>query len=637
MRVLQRLNLHRPTIARDLTVSLVLVITVVFGLASTINYFYSLSRDTAALYEKAEEIMDNLASVLVKPLWNIDTAELHKIIDVYRQSGIVLDIKLVDDSNQEMVKPIRNMEGAFLELTRVIHYEKNPIGRVTVAFSDANISAKHREIAADTAVIFAILTLTLVFATTTLMRRFLREPFTKLKTGLEVISGGTYEHRFERLRQEDLNDITEKVMLMAREIAKREAALEANREKLEILNQAILDIFSCSDTNGLVRTAMELANKVCGVDFGWFLGHRDPSPGNEAERQAAPSARVCVRGHSFEATVRDVESYVNQEPSDRVFTFPLRSRYRQIGQMTLAFEQTPDPSVTSLLKSLMSLSTLALIRQSFIRETAFIAAELQVAEAVQRSMLPDDARTPANAIVAYHYEPVLRVGGDWFSVIESRNKQDIYVILGDVTGHGLAQGLVTTAVAGALQVLESLIHDFGSTAVVTPSQIVTQLNNVITRIAGKSNLRMTCVAAKLELESRRLLVCNAGHTFPVMIRKQAQAVKVETLTRKQQFMLGEETARENGFSYSDAEYELGDEDVLLLYTDGLTDAVDKEGKSFSRKFYRFFTRIGEHIAPHQVKDDLIKLLRAHTQDVPVKDDICVLVITRKPERAVGAA
>jgi sigma-B regulation protein RsbU (phosphoserine phosphatase) len=285
----------------------------------------------------------------------------------------------------------------------------------------------------------------------------------------------------------------------------------------------------------------------------------------------------------------------------------------------------------------MSLATLALIRQSFIRETAFIAAELQVAETVQRSMLPDDARTPARAIVAYHYEPVLRVGGDWFSVIESRNKQDIYVILGDVTGHGLAQGLVTTAVAGALQVLESLIHDFGSTAVVTPSQIVTQLNNVITRIAGKSNLRMTCVAAKLELESRRLLVCNAGHTFPLMIRKQAETVKVETLTRKQQFMLGEETARENGFSYSDAEYALGDEDVLLLYTDGLTDAVDKEGKSFSRKFYRFFSRIGEQTAPHQVKDDLIKLLRAHTQDVPVKDDICVLVITRKPEREVGVA
>ncbi|MHA0111240.1 hypothetical protein ACXYUI_29555, partial [Klebsiella pneumoniae] len=85
------------------------------------------------------------------------------------------------------------------------------------------------------------------------------------------------------------------------------------------------------------------------------------------------------------------------------FTFPVKSRYDVIGTLTLSYASIPDASVTALMRSLMSLTTLALIRQSFIRETAFIAAELQVAEAVQRSMLIDDKQRPRNTTMAYHY------------------------------------------------------------------------------------------------------------------------------------------------------------------------------------------------------------------------------------------
>ena len=637
MRRWTKLKLARPTVASDLTLSLVIVMIIVFGLASSVNYLYSLRRDTSALYEKAEEIVDNLASVLVKPLWNIDTNELKKIISVYRQSGIVLDIRLVDEVNREIVSASKDMALAFLSLNRVIRYENTPIGRVTVAFSDANIVAKQREFALYAAILFTSLTLTLVLATTLLVRRFLNDPFTKLKGGLELISSGDYTHQFERLRQQDLNDITEKVMGMAREIAKRQDALENNRQKLAILNTAILDIFSCSYTIGLMRKTLDLTNKLCGVDYGWFLGKRVPSQVDTDGPQNVPKPQICIRGHIFEAKEDEVAPYIHQPSSDKVFNFPLRSRRREVGEITLAFDQTPDPSTTSLLKSLMSLVNPALIRQSFIREEAINIAELQVAATVQRSMLPDEARTPYYAIVAHHYEPVHRVGGDWFSVIESRDRKEIYALLGDVTGHGLAQGLVTTAVAGALQVLESLIQDFGSTSLVRPSQIITQLNNVISRIAGKSNLRMTCVAVKLDLENNRLSVCNAGHTFPVLIRRHNTESKAETLSRNQQYMLGEDVIRDQGFVFQDAEYELGANDILMLYTDGLTDALDKDGRAFTRKFYRFFSRLNHVGTPEQLKDDLMRLLRAHTSDIPVKDDICVLAISRKPRRDASVA
>ncbi len=636
-RLLEKLGLKSPTIVRDLTVGLLVTITLVFGIAGTVNYFYSVERDTSALYEKADEIMENLALVLVTPLWNLNTDELSKIIDVYRQSGIVLDIKLVDDQGDELVPGRRSTESAFLEMTRVIDHDKTPIGRVTVAFSDSDITAKQREIAIYSLVVFAILTIALIVATTILLRRFLTRPFGEMKHGLEVISGGEYSHTFEPVRQVDINDISERIMGMAREIAKRESALEQNRHKLEILNQAILDIFSCSDTSSLIRTTLILTHKVSGVDNGWFLGKKEGAVVDDDEKASSPPPLVCVRGHVFEAAIKEVEPHIGQEGGDKVFTFAIKSRYRTVGQMTLAFDVVPDPSITSLLKSLMSLATLAMIRQSFIRETAFIAAELQVAEAVQRSMLLDESKLPEHAALSYHYEPVLRVGGDWFSVIESRDGSSLYVILGDVTGHGLAQGLVTTAMSGALNIVESMIHDFDAVTISRPSQIVTQLNNVVSRLAGKSNLRMTCVAAQIDFKNMKLSICNAGHTFPLLIRQEGGRVKTESLAKNQQHMLGDDAFHGVRHVYTDATYDFHADDLLLLYTDGLTEALDKDGKAFLRKFQRHLVKTTETRSVPQVKDEVLKLFRSHTGDVQVKDDICLLVIGKKQGKDIAQA
>lgn len=420
--LIQTFGLNRPTIARDLSVSLVVTIFLVFGIAGGINYVYSVERDSRALNDSAAEVMDNLASVLATPLWNLNTDELRKIVEVYRQSGIVYDIRLADESGQELVAAAGKGRGVFLEMTRTIRHDSEPIGRLTVTFSNAAIIDKQREIAVYSLLVFAVLTVTLIFATTALLKRFLRAPLDGLKDGLDVISGGKYDHVFKTARQVDINDITERVMGMAREIAKRESALEENREKLEILNQAILDIFSCSDTAGLVRTTLQLAHKVSGVDQGWFLARREGKSEGGEEQSVLPPPLIAIGGQTFEATEREVAPHVGGVDTDRVFHFHIKSRYRTIGQMTLSFDDAPDPGVVSLLKSLMSLATLAMIRQSFIRETAFISAELTVAEAVQRSMLVESTKSLRRAAVAFHYEPVLRVGGDWFSVIESDRK-----------------------------------------------------------------------------------------------------------------------------------------------------------------------------------------------------------------------
>src|SRR5690606_25681592 len=121
-----------------------------------------------------------------------------------------------------------------------------------------------------------------------------------------------------------------------------------------------------------------------------------------------------------------------------------------------------------------------------------------------------------------------------------RDGEHLYLILGDVTGHGLAQGLVTTAVAGAVNIIDSLIHDSDADMQITPSRIITQLNRVLIKIAGKSNLHMTCVVARIDYKQGRMLVCNAGHTFPLCLSPAGGLTEIRSLSKNQQHMLGED-------------------------------------------------------------------------------------------------
>lgn len=634
-RLLRKFDLDRPTVARDLTLGLLSVSTAVFALVGTINYIYSIRRDTRELHAKAAETLQSLASVLATPVWNLNSDEISKVVDVYRQSGTVLDIRVVDDLGHDLVAARNEKGDPFLELTRPISHGENEIGQVRVTFADAGTYARQRQVAGYSLVVFLFLTVALTIATTVLLRRFLTRPLLNLADGLAVIARGNYTHRFSPLRQAELSDITRDVMLMAQAIEGREAALEANRDKLATLNQAILDMFSCSDAASLMSTALHLAHRVAAVDLGWFLPR-----GVATEDATSPTLASLVLRQSrvTNAPLAECETGIKNLDPDRTFTFPIKTRDQGIGSMVLSYALPPDASVLSLLKSLMSLTALALSRQAFIRETAVIGAELQVAEAVQRSLLLENSKLVGPADVSYHYEPVHRVGGDWFSIIESKDAQSLYVILGDVTGHGLAQGLVTTAMAGALSIVEAVIRSQSGKHLPAPSQLVGQLGDVVHRLAGKSHLGMTCVAARIDFQTGQLTVCNAGHTFPLLLRRREDgqaSAKVESLVREQQRMLGDLSP--HATVYRDATYHFREQDLLIVYTDGLTDALDREGKAFRRLFHRFVSKQTDLPSPENLLQNLLTIFREHTAQTPVRDDVCVLVVGAKARQSTQAA
>jgi serine phosphatase RsbU (regulator of sigma subunit) len=262
----------------------------------------------------------------------------------------------------------------------------------------------------------------------------------------------------------------------------------------------------------------------------------------------------------------------------------------------------------------------AIIKQDAIRRSALMNTELEMAEAVQRSVFADNKIVKTASHVALHYEAASRLGGDWFYFFEHPSHDRVSIIIGDVTGQGLTQGLVTTAVKGALDVLKELAKhgaDLGG-----PAAVVTLLESVVRRVAGANGLVMTCLAVAIDFETREMKVCNAGHTFPILVRAASGDNEVSHLHKNQQPLLGHDATHR----YTDTAYELKPRDALVIYSDGLSDARTFKSAIFGRLLFRALREPRGDRDAEGIKAEILSMFRYYTQERRIEDDVCFLVV-----------
>lgn len=613
---------RRRTVTRDLIFGLVIALSLGFGLVLGAFYFYTISSDSRELSQKAQDHIEKLAEVLSGPVWNLDLPTLRRAVDVFSETDFIANIYVYDEQKTELYQKIVLHEDPYLTLQQPIFFQGERIGSVAIGVSRGTILRQHQRMITLTLLIYLVVTFALVQVCVFLLKHSLYEPFKRLRKGLQIISSGNYRHRLEAPVQEDLAEVIHAANTMAADIAQRQEELELGRQNLQSLNRAILDLFSCANTQELMKTTLTLTHVLCGTATAWFKAQRwDHSPADESGVPVDILSRSS--GEMLTADLGKELTFPVTTP-DLSLTFSVQSRNRKIGDLFFTYLERPAAQSVTLLNTLVALVNQAMVRQSLIRESAFISAELRVAEAVQKAMLPVHKSQFKSCDLAFHYKPVLRVGGDWLNIIEAPDRGAIYIVLGDVTGHGLAQGLVTTAVTGAMQSIEGLIKQGGqANPFEHPSQMVKLLDDVVARIAGSSSLRMTCVALKLDTRKFQLEVCNAGHTFPIVISN-GQPLGVKALVKNHHAMLGEE--REGRVEFTDASYDLRKDDVLLVFTDGLMDGLSSEQQAFSRVWYRFLKNRLKLDSAQNALGSALEAFEQHTHKGVIQDDYCLVAL-----------
>jgi stage II sporulation SpoE-like protein len=254
-----------------------------------------------------------------------------------------------------------------------------------------------------------------------------------------------------------------------------------------------------------------------------------------------------------------------------------------------------------------------------IVERERVKAEIDAANRIQAALLPLDTPSLAGASVASHYRAATEIGGDYFDFLQQPNGE-IGIAFGDVSGHGLTSGIVMAMAKAAL--LVQVGHD------ASPRAVMNVLNDIVIKTAPRRIL-MTFFFGLLDPISQRLRFSSAGHLDPYVYR--AATRDLHPLS-SWGFPLG--VRRREPFREHSVEFSAGDR--LILYSDGLIEAVDDDGEPFGFDRFERTLRENGHASAEEIKKALLTSVRKFTRNRPPEDDQTLVVVSFDDEVATQA-
>ncbi len=199
-----------------------------------------------------------------------------------------------------------------------------------------------------------------------------------------------------------------------------------------------------------------------------------------------------------------------------------------------------------------------------------IEYDLKLAQKVQQQIITK--ALPLNMSINYStfYEPLDMVGGDFFDFI-IRREGDIGILICDVSGHGSAAGFITAM----LKIITSTSRRYAH----VPSMFLKNVNYAVYNKIAENFV--TAFYGVISADRKKFTYSNAGHTFPILYKNMDK--KIIRLIAK-----GGVLGVSNDLNFEQKEIDLDKGDRLFLYTDGVTETINRNKESYGRKrLYKF--------------------------------------------------
>jgi len=244
------------------------------------------------------------------------------------------------------------------------------------------------------------------------------------------------------------------------------------------------------------------------------------------------------------------------------------------------------------------------------QEKKNLEQELNMARQVQVALSPSAIKPMDHFEVAAHNIQSRYVGGDFYDLIPLKDGRFVFA-LGDVSGKGVAAALLAAMAQGAIQV------QFASNQPLT--EVISSLNKALV-LRSASNRFITLFCGVLDRDGHFTYI-NAGHNLPILARTTGEA---EMLTTKS-VLLGAFDFVE----YKPRQTRLNPGDVVVMYTDGVTEAVNADHQMYTDERLENLIKEGVNLGAEQIKQCILDDVLGFTRGLPQGDDITLIVLKMK--------
>jgi serine phosphatase RsbU (regulator of sigma subunit) len=238
---------------------------------------------------------------------------------------------------------------------------------------------------------------------------------------------------------------------------------------------------------------------------------------------------------------------------------------------------------------------------------------------LQRELLPDALPRIPGYEWSVHYETCTRAGGDYYDFTALAGGR-IGILIADASGHGAPAAVL-------MAMTRALLHMVTERAP-TPDRVVTRLNREMGRLLPPGWFVTACYAI-LDPPSGSLEYSLAGHAPPVVMR--ARTGSLERLPASGGPLLG---------PFPDAAYEsartrLEPGDALILYTDGLPETEDVEGRLLGEDAVLAALESAPSLKPAAIRARMLDCVTRHRAGAAATDDLTVLILGREARAPTG--
>jgi serine phosphatase RsbU (regulator of sigma subunit) len=374
-----------------------------------------------------------------------------------------------------------------------------------------------------------------------------------------------------------------------------------------ILNLAIEAVQAERGTLLVVENEQLVVKASSGGNFRISTGVRD--------RVLRDKASILVNDVMSDEAFRGMQSLVQQQV--RMFmAVPLQTRDQVIGLIYVDSPTLVRDFTSEDLNLLTVMANVAAIRIEHARlaeiEQAekILAKDLEQAAIIQQGLLPSTAPIIPGLDLAGFNAACRTVGGDYYDYLEYPNGL-LGIALGDVSGKAMPAALLMTSLQARVRVLAEDSSDV--------AEIVTRLNRH-TAANCPSNRFITFFFGVVDPQTGALSYANAGHNPPMLIRADGRS---ETLDGGGLVMGLFENCR-----YDRYEAMLGPGDLLVLYSDGVTEANNLAGDEFGEERLLETVRLNRHRSASELVTAINGALTVFSAGAPAADDVTLLILKK---------
>ena len=266
-----------------------------------------------------------------------------------------------------------------------------------------------------------------------------------------------------------------------------------------------------------------------------------------------------------------------------------------------------EEGTLALLISLILVNLLVLLE---VADRLTLKSELEIAREIQLAMLPAGTATVGDAEISGITRPANTVGGDFYDVLPLADGR-VIVTIGDVAGKGSPAALL---MALLLAVLRTLVDEE-----LDPPPLMARLNKQICRHTPGSRF-ITLFYAVYTPGTGALTYVNAGQNPPLLRRRDGT---IERLGGT-----GIALGMFESSTYDAVETVVTSGDMLVLYSDGITEAEDPSGHPFEESGLERVIGRHAHLPPSELATTVLREVEAHAKDSRFTDDLTILILKR---------